>query len=135
MPTFKTYKTVDHEGNEVLIKLAHSPVTYIKYKEFTGRELFDDMLSYCQDKSGIDKKNEEQAFSIIFSSSSCMFYLELTAALVATAEYPNNRAKEDIIAELPDSLLYDADYMEILAEFITLDAKLLAAKAKRVKKK
>ena len=47
--------------------------------------------------------------------------LYLTAALIATAQHPKKVVFDDIIADLPDDILYDAEFLKVLTDFITIN--------------
>lgn len=127
------------------ITLMHNALTYILYKNYTGRDLLADTMDLGINLKGdvdIDGKkinvdelakkaqkdinslsNEElsKIIDITLNAKSSEYILYLTAALIATAIYPQKKAFEDIIAELPDDIMYDAEFMKEITNFITIN--------------
>lgn len=119
------------------IKLVHNPLTYILYKNYTGRDLLDDTMKLGinmknkeiepiakKAQNGIETLTEEELVKItdaILCSNSTEYMLYLTAALIATAQHPKKVVFDDIIADLPDDILYDAEFLKVLTDFITIN--------------
>lgn len=126
-------KVVKVEGKE--IKLVHNPLTYILYKNYTGRDLLNDTMDVGigmrgietlakKAQQGVENLTNEELVKItdaVLASNSTEYMLNLTAALIATAQHPKKLVFDDIIADLPDDILYDAEFLKTLTEFITIN--------------
>ena len=72
----------------------------------------------------IDSLSSEELSKItdaVLCSNATEYMINLTAALIATARHPEKVDFDDIIANLPDDILYDAEYLKVLTEFITIN--------------
>lgn len=132
----KSLKVKDNEGKDVELKLVHNALTYIKYKNYTGRDLLDDTMNIglaikgnektalkAQEK-GIESLNDKEVQELIqvaLNSKTSEYILFLTSALIATARHPEYLDFNDIIAELPDDIMYDSKFMETITEFMLIN--------------
>ena len=132
----KSLKVKDNKGKDVELKLVHNALTYIKYKNYTGRDLLDDTMNIglaikgnektalkAQEK-GIESLNDKEVQELIqvaLNSKTSEYILFLTSALIATARHPEYLDFNDIIAELPDDIMYDSKFMETITEFMLIN--------------
>lgn len=120
-------KTVEVSGKT--LTLTHNLYTYVKYKEFTGRDMLEDTARLAiatdapTDKSvdALSAAEQEQLISSFFSSTNSTYIMYLTAALMATAELPRSREFTDILCDIPDDALYDAEFIKCLTEFMLIN--------------
>ena len=115
------------------ITLRHNLMTYILYRNFTGRDLLDDTMKIgirskpleCllgKDAKDLSPDELEKLSSALLGGDTGFYLMNLTAALVAT-EYQFQKKPftfEGIIESLPDDLMYDTNFMTNLTEFITV---------------
>ena len=128
-------KTVEVSGKT--LTLTHNLYTYIKYKEFTGRDMLEDtarlslsinaLTNLSVDAltnlsvDALSAAEQEELISSFFSSANSTYIMYLTAALIATAELPLSREFTDILCDIPDDALYDAAYITCLTNFMLIN--------------
>lgn len=120
-------KTVEVSGKT--LTLTHNLYTYVKYKEFTGRDMLEDTARLAvsidapTDKSvdALSAAEQENLISSFFTPANSEYIMYLTAALMATAELPRSRSFIDILCDIPDDALYDAEYITCLTEFMLIN--------------
>lgn len=124
MPLTKTIKV-----SGKTLTLTHNLYTYVKYKEFTGRDMLEDTarLSLFIDAptnlsvDALSAAEQEKLISSFFSSTNSTYIMYLTAALVATAELPRSREFTNILCDIPDDALYDAEFITSLTDFMLIN--------------
>jgi len=87
-----------------------------------------------KDINSLSPDEMSKVIDITLNAKSSEYILNLTAALIATAIYPQKKAFEDIIAELPDDIMYDAEFMKEITNFITINIDRVKKKVMAVKK-
>ena len=120
-------KTIEAGGKT--LTLTHNLYTYVKYKEFTGRDMLEDTarLAIATDTptgkavDALSVEEQEKLISSFFSSANSTYIMYLTAALMATAELPRSREFTDILCDIPDDALYDAEFIKCLTEFMLIN--------------
>ena len=136
-------KTMD-DGQGGKIKLVGNALTFIIYKNYFGRDLLNDIVTFAKnnadpemvkkvgqlkissvdDLANLSAAEQKQLLSAVgefrFDTE---FTLNFIAALMATARYPEKPDVTDIIIEIPPYWLSDTkiitDLMEFLSLFIT----------------
>lgn len=132
------------EEIEKKLDLTFSAITFIIYKNYTGREFMQDFISaatstdkqYTKSKTAIDKLNqikndidieltEEDIKSLASMNYNDLieFYIGATAAMKATTEYPVKRDFAEIINELPLWLFTDKKFINELTQLISFNVK------------
>ena len=124
------------------LELSFNPITLIKYHGYTGREFMTDFMQLGNSnykklgkelKERIEKgeelkyedlSNEDiDALSNVDIMSNMEFYINLTASMIATNEYPKRLDFGEIICSLPLFLFSDVNFITELVEFISFGLK------------
>lgn len=130
---------------EKKLDLTFSAITFIIYKNYTGRELMQDFISaatstdkeYAKKKSTIDKVNniKEKGLDVELTKEDIEslasmnyndlieFYINVTAAMIATTEYPIKRDFAEIINELPLFLFTEETFVNELTQLLSFSLK------------
>ena len=133
-------KTME-DGQGGKIKLVGNALTFILYKNYFGRDLLNDIVSFAKNNadSGMVKKfgalsvktvedlsnlSESEQAQLLSAVGDFRFDTEFTlnfiAALMATARYPDKPDITDIIIEIPPHWLADSKIVTELMEFLSL---------------
>lgn len=133
----KTLKIDDNNS----IKLVGNAYTFIIYKNYFGRDLLNDIISFASknandnvvDKvtkhniSGLEDFNslEDNSKAEILSSLTSYqfdseFILNFMASLMATARYPEKIDVIDLILEIPPHFVSDQQIISELMQFLSL---------------
>jgi hypothetical protein len=123
------------------IKMVGNALTFIIYKNYFGRDLLNDIVSFAKQNadggavSRLAKLNvrtaediaaltaEEQAELVQAAEGykfDSEFVLNVVAALVATARYPEKPDVVEVITEIPPHWLADKEVIGELMEFLLL---------------
>lgn len=124
------------------LELSFNPITLIKYQGYLGREFMTDFMQLGNSnykglskelKEKIDKgeeikyedlSNEDiEALSKGDIMSNMEFYINLTACMIATNEYPKKLDFGEIICSLPLFLFSDTNFIAELIDFISFGLK------------
>lgn len=125
------YKELNDKGEEVekKITLEFNPLTLIKYHGCVGRDLLADMANLAN-KAGNNISSETTVEEIgddysIFESAgaSIEFLSNLFAAMICTARRGERLDFEEVIASLPMSMFYDAEFISDVISMITFGIK------------
>ncbi|MCL2555458.1 MAG: hypothetical protein FWE03_00365 [Firmicutes bacterium] len=113
----KTLKDGDHE-----IKLVGNAFTFILYKSYFGKDLLNDIVTFAQKNSEAVKLDPnditlENLGGISFDTE---FILNLIAALMATAQYPNKPDIGELIMGIPPHFLTEPQIISDVLEFLSL---------------
>lgn len=143
----KKYVTTDDEGNAKTVLLAFNPLTLVKYKNFTGHDFMADFMMLgaagskeveklspearsMLDKGKLDfallKESDIDILQKMNSARNTEFYINLYAAMIATAEHMNGKPAVDfaeILSDMPFDMLYDADFTKDIIEMIAFGLK------------
>lgn len=125
------------ETKEKKIELTFNLMTYLIYKNVIGTDLMKDFITFGkgfqkkvdknEDILGLDTDNltEEDAEKMlaVWDNDTIQFLLQITAAMIATTEYPKQRPFEDIIKELPLNLLFDGEFIKEVIQLISFNIK------------
>jgi hypothetical protein len=130
-------KTLD-DGNGGKLKLVGSAYTFIIYKNYFGRDLLNDIVSFAKKNATSDAVRklaefgsadvksltaEQQAAFIAATGEfkfDSEFILQFVAALITTARYPEKPDIVDVIMEIPPHWLADQGIVSELMEFLSL---------------
>ena len=125
------------EIKEQKLELSFNLMTYLIYKNVIGTDLMKDFITFGkgfqkkvdknEDILGLDTDNltEEDAEKMlaVWDNDTIQFLLQITAAMIATTEYPKQRPFEDIIKELPLNLLFDGEFIKEVIQLISFNIK------------
>ncbi len=137
---------VDKDGNflteekEKKLELTFSAITFLIYKNFTAREFMKDFMVlgleaqkefdknkevFEKAQNNIENLTEEdiEVLSKIGFNESIEFFINATAAMIATTEYPRKRDFVEIINELPMYIFQDEQFMKELVQLISFSVK------------
>lgn len=129
----KFIKTI--EIGDQTITLKHNALTYVKYKNFTSRDMLADtmklgmktkqeqdiIIKATGDFDSLTAEEKEILSCALLDANMGEFLLNVTAALVSTAEYPKNRPLEEIIDDLPDDIMVNKQFMKEISEFLMVN--------------
>lgn len=125
------------EIKEQKLELSFNLMTYLIYKNVIGTDLMKDFITFGktfqkkvdknEDILGLDADNltEEdiEKMSAVYDNDTIKFLLQVTAAMIATSEYPKQRPFEDIISNLPLSLILDGEFIKEVIQLISFNLK------------
>ena len=133
-------KTMD-DGQGGKIKLVGNALTFIIYKNYFGRDLLNDIVTFVknnadagvvkkvgqlkiktvEDLTNLSEAEQKQLFSAVgefrFDTE---FTLNFIAALMATAQYPEKPDVTDVIIGIPPHWIADTKIITELMEFLSL---------------
>lgn len=138
------------------LELTFSPITLIKYQNYTGREFMVDFMSINLNmtnkirpelKQKIEKGEEltygditEEDIRALSSSDmnkNTEFFINITASLIATTAYPKILDFAEIINSLPVFLFNDENFLNELIQLMSFNLKknnqLVAQQIARIK--
>lgn len=142
------YELSDGEEKKTL-HLTYNANTYLIYKRFFDSDLMGDILKATSNNSPLpkdiqdkiasgeltmDNLNKANLDSVQGSMIDTTFILQAVIAMVATYERSTGKrhSVDEIADSLPASLPMDADFMEILTEFLLFGLKKTEAANKRL---
>lgn len=132
------------EVKEKKLELCFSANTFIIYKNYTTRELMKDFFNagttaqkeWLINKEVLDKVKEKEEIKLddlseedieklskIGFNDSIEFFINITAAMIATNEYPIKRDFAEIINELPLFLFNDDKFTTELMQLVSFGLK------------
>lgn len=125
------------EKTEKKIELSFNLMTYLIYKNVVGSDLMKDFMGFgkkfqnkVEENSEIltadaDNLTNEEIDKIaeVWDNNVMQFLIQVTAAMIATSEYPKHRAFEEIVKELPLQLFFDGEFVKEIVQLISFNIK------------
>ena len=134
---YREYETDPTTGETKVVsetKLVFNAMTFVIYKNYFGTDLMADrnklyfeqasnlhavrpeIVKQIQETQTIDWEKvtpeDIEALSKLDTFGSQQFIVQLIVAMMATARYPQKCDVNDLIMEMPESMLYDADFVQ-----------------------
>ena len=136
MNKYGLVKVLKDGDNE--IKLCGNAMTFVLYKSYFGRDLLNDIVEFARKNSNkealekvqaidVDKITEADALKVFDSMGDyhfdSEFILNMLAALMATAQYPNKPDVGELIMNIPPHFIVDQEVVTQVLEFLSLFVK------------